>query len=98
MKKNEILLPPDEAAKNINDLTDIVFAFFNARKIGYANGIALIGLVLTRAFHEVCSQLKMSDEKSRKAFCELLDTMKLRLKEWPNDIIEEGDNETTDAN
>ena len=29
---------------------------------------------------------------------ELLDTMKLRLKEWPNDIIEEGDNETTDAN
>jgi len=97
MKKNEIL-PPDEAAKNINDLTDIVFAFFNARKIGYANGIALIGTVLVRAFHEVCSQLKMSDEKSRKAFSELLDTMRLRQKEWPNDIIEEGDNETTDAN
>ena len=70
----------------------------NERKIGYANGIALIGTFLVRAFHEVCSQLKMSDEKSRKAFSELLDTMKLRLKEWPNDIIEEGDNETTDAN
>jgi hypothetical protein len=40
----------------------------------------------------------MSDEKSRKTFSELLDTMKLRLKEWPNDIIEEGDNETTYAN
>lgn len=32
----------------------------------------------------------MSDEKSMKAFSELLDTMKLRLKEWSNDIIEEG--------
>jgi hypothetical protein len=40
----------------------------------------------------------MSDEKSRKAFSELLDTMRMRQKEWPNDIIEEGDNETTDAN
>lgn len=97
MKKNEIL-PPDETTKNINDLTDIVFAFFNERKIGYANGIALIGTFLVCAHHEVCSQLKMSDEKSMKAFSELLDTMKLRLKEWSNDIIEEGDNETTDAN
>lgn len=99
MKKNEIM-SPDEAAKNSNDLTNIVFAFFNEREIGYANGIALIGSVLANAFHEVCSQLKMSDEKSRKVFNELLDTMKLRLKlkEWPNDIIEEGDNETTDAN
>ena len=96
MKKNKVQSPV--TAKDIKDFQNLVFNFLEEREIDYAGGVAIIGTILMAAFQHACAQLKMSDEKSRKAFSELLDTMKLRLKEWPNDIIEEGDNETTDAN
>ena len=97
MKKNKVQ-SSNVTAKNIKDFQNLVFNFLEERKIDYAGGVAIIGTILMAAFQHACTQLKMSDEKSRKAFSELLDTMRLRQKEWPNDIIEEGDNETTDAN
>ena len=50
------------------------------------------------AFQHACTQLKMSAEKTKKAFDAMLDEMKTQQDKCSDDFFEEGDNETTDAN
>lgn len=96
-KKNKVQLP-DEKAKNIKDFQSLVFNILDERKINYADGISMIGAVLMAAFQYACIQLKMSAEKTKKAFDAMLDEMKTQQNKHSNDFFEEGDNETTDAN
>ena len=85
-------------AKNIEDFHNLVFNFLNEREIDYADGISIIGSVLMVAFQHACTQLKMSAEKTKKAFDAMLDEMKTLQDKHSDNFFEEGDNETTDAN
>ena len=98
MKKKNKVQSPDETAKNIKDFQNLVFNFLEEREIDYAGGVAIIGTILMAAFQHACTQLKMSAEKTKKAFDAMLDEMKTQQDKCSDDLFEEGDNETTDAN
>jgi len=99
MGKNKVP-PSEQVAKNIVDLNKMVFGFFDERGIDYEGGLALLGTTMTAAFLKVCSSLSVPQERAKRIFKDLLDAMKERMEKWPANEwpMEEGDNETTDAN
>ena len=97
MKKNKVQ-SSYVTTKNIKDFQNLAFNFLEERKIDYAGGVAIIGTILMAAFQHACTQLKMSAEKTKEAFDAMLDEMKTQQDKCSDDLFEEGDNETTDAN
>lgn len=86
----------EQIAKAIHELSDTVATFMEARHIDHQYGIAILGTVFTKLYHDLFAMEGVSKKRAAEYFNDLLDKMKIKPEDWPD--YEEGDNETAEAN